>query len=172
MIWCRNIRSIANWNTCYCCSLQASPSGWVRVEIWIFISHGWVLYVHQYSTLVQTEISHHLVHILMLLLFVRFDYERFQDFCTAVNNITVMNITFICNSLSCPFYLAVEGLREGEMIRSDSREQRKKLLPGGSGSGDLDDVTEALMGLPTILYPDPTTTTAAPAAATTTGIAW
>ena len=139
----------------------------MRVEIWIFISHGWVLYVHQYSTLVLTEISHHLVHILMLLLFVRFDYERFQDFCTAVNNITV-----ICNSLSCPFYLAVEGLREGEMIRSDSREQRKKLLPGGSGSGDLDDVTEALMGLPTILYPDPTTTTtAAPAAATTTGIA-
>uniref|UniRef100_A0A671WRM6 Solute carrier family 35 member C2 n=1 Tax=Sparus aurata TaxID=8175 RepID=A0A671WRM6_SPAAU len=59
----------------------------------------------------------------------------------------------------------MEGLREEEMIRSDSREQRKKLLPGGSGSGDLDDVTEALLGLPTVLYPDPITTTAAPAAA-------
>uniref|UniRef100_A0A3B4XUQ3 Collagen type XX alpha 1 chain n=1 Tax=Seriola lalandi dorsalis TaxID=1841481 RepID=A0A3B4XUQ3_SERLL len=52
----------------------------------------------------------------------------------------------------------MEGLREEEMIRSGSREQRKKLLPGGSGSGDLDDATEALLGVPTILYPDPTTT--------------
>ncbi|KAE8293092.1 Collagen alpha-1(XIV) chain Undulin Precursor [Larimichthys crocea] len=58
----------------------------------------------------------------------------------------------------------MEGLREEEMIRSGSREQKKKLLPGGSGSGDLDDVTEALLDLPTVLYPDPTTT----AAATTT----
>lgn len=92
--------------------------------------------------------------------------------CTAVNNIIVLNMTFICISLSCPFCLAVEGLREEEMIRSDSREQRKKLLPGGSGSGDLDDVTEALLGLPTALYPDPITTTAAPAAAAgTTGCA-
>lgn len=54
------------------------------------------------------------------------------------------------------------------MIRSGSREQKKKLLPGGSGSGDLDDVTEALLDLPTVLYPDPTTTTAA---TTTTGSA-
>ncbi|KAM3617369.1 uncharacterized protein V6R79_005295 [Siganus canaliculatus] len=53
----------------------------------------------------------------------------------------------------------MESLREEEMIRSGSREQRKKLLPGGSGSGDLDDVTEALLGLPTVLYPDLTTTT-------------
>ncbi|XP_071783683.2 collagen alpha-1(XX) chain [Centroberyx gerrardi] len=51
----------------------------------------------------------------------------------------------------------IEGLREEEMIRSGSRE-RKKTLPGGSGSGDLDDVTEALLGLPTVLYQDPTTT--------------
>lgn len=54
------------------------------------------------------------------------------------------------------------------MIRSGSREQKKKMLPGGSGSGDLDDATEALMGLPTILYPDPTPTAAA---AATTGSA-
>ncbi|XP_044066530.1 collagen alpha-1(XX) chain isoform X1 [Siniperca chuatsi] len=59
----------------------------------------------------------------------------------------------------------MEGLREEEMVRSGSREQRKKMLPGGSGSGDLDDATEALVGLPTILYPGPTTTAAA---ATTT----
>uniref|UniRef100_A0A3Q1B0V9 Solute carrier family 35 member C2 n=1 Tax=Amphiprion ocellaris TaxID=80972 RepID=A0A3Q1B0V9_AMPOC len=52
----------------------------------------------------------------------------------------------------------MEGLREEEMIRSGSREQKKKTLPGGSGSGDLDDVTEALLGLPTILYPDPPAT--------------
>ncbi|XP_035501675.2 collagen alpha-1(XX) chain isoform X5 [Scophthalmus maximus] len=55
----------------------------------------------------------------------------------------------------------VEGLRDEEMIRSGSREHRKKLSPGGSGSGDVDDATEALLGLPTILYPSPTT--AAPA---------
>ncbi|KAM7410812.1 hypothetical protein PAMA_020988 [Pampus argenteus] len=63
----------------------------------------------------------------------------------------------------------MEALREEEMIRSGSREQKKKMLPGGSGSGDLDDATEALMGLPTILYPDPMTTTAAAAATTDAG---
>nr|XP_040048670.1 collagen alpha-1(XX) chain isoform X2 [Gasterosteus aculeatus aculeatus] len=61
----------------------------------------------------------------------------------------------------------MEGLREEEAIRSGSRDQKKKMLPGGSGSGDLDEATEALTGLPTILYPDPattisTSTTAAP----------
>ncbi|XP_034732164.1 collagen alpha-1(XX) chain isoform X1 [Etheostoma cragini] len=58
----------------------------------------------------------------------------------------------------------MEGLLEEEMIRSGSREQKKKMLPGGSGSGDLDDVTEALLGVPTILYPDPTTAAATTAA--------
>ncbi|XP_029994492.1 collagen alpha-1(XX) chain-like isoform X2 [Sphaeramia orbicularis] len=57
----------------------------------------------------------------------------------------------------------MESLREEEMIRSGSREQKKKLLPVGSGSGDLDDTTDAVMGLPTVLYPDPTTTAAATA---------
>lgn len=65
-------------------------------------------------------------------------------------------------------FYPVESLREEEMIRSGSREQKKKMLPGGSGSGDLDDVTEALLGLPTILYPDPMTTTTAAAAVATT----
>uniref|UniRef100_A0A3Q3X6C0 Solute carrier family 35 member C2 n=1 Tax=Mola mola TaxID=94237 RepID=A0A3Q3X6C0_MOLML len=58
----------------------------------------------------------------------------------------------------------MDSLREEEMIRSGSREQRKKMLPGGSGSGDQDDTTEALIGLPTVLYPDLTTTAAAAAA--------
>ncbi|XP_062248801.1 collagen alpha-1(XX) chain isoform X2 [Platichthys flesus] len=58
----------------------------------------------------------------------------------------------------------MEGLHEEEMIRSGSREHRKKLLPGGSGSGDLDDATEAVLGMPTILYPNLITT----APATTT----
>ncbi|XP_010775008.1 collagen alpha-1(XIV) chain [Notothenia coriiceps] len=62
----------------------------------------------------------------------------------------------------------MEGLRDEEMIRSGSREQKKKMLPGGSGSGDLDDVTEALIGRPTVLYPDPTNNPAA-AAPTTVG---
>ncbi|KAI4824621.1 hypothetical protein KUCAC02_013120 [Chaenocephalus aceratus] len=61
----------------------------------------------------------------------------------------------------------MEGLRDEEMIRSGSREQKKKMLPGGSGSGDLDDVTEALIGRPTVLYPDPTNNPAAAAAPTT-----
>lgn len=74
-------------------------------------------------------------------------------------------------SLTSTFSVSVESLREEEMIRSGSREQRKKMLPGGSGSGDLDDATEALLGLPTVLYPDPITTTTT-AAATTTGSAF
>ncbi|XP_056155913.1 collagen alpha-1(XX) chain [Lampris incognitus] len=56
----------------------------------------------------------------------------------------------------------IQGLREEELIRSGSREQRRKTLPGGSGSGDLaDTTTEALLGIPTVLYEDPATTTAA-----------
>lgn len=56
------------------------------------------------------------------------------------------------------------------MIRSGTREHRKKLLPGGSGSGELEDATEALLDVPTVLYPEPTTTT--PASASTTGSLW
>ncbi|XP_055366271.1 collagen alpha-1(XIV) chain isoform X2 [Betta splendens] len=51
----------------------------------------------------------------------------------------------------------MEGLRDEERIRSGSREQRKKMVPGGSGSGDVDDASEALLESPTVLYPDPTT---------------
>ncbi|XP_041860726.1 collagen alpha-1(XIV) chain isoform X2 [Melanotaenia boesemani] len=49
------------------------------------------------------------------------------------------------------------------MIRSGSRDQKKKTLPSGSGSGDLDDITETLLGLPPTLYPELTTTTASSA---------
>nr|XP_015824229.2 collagen alpha-1(XX) chain isoform X1 [Nothobranchius furzeri] len=62
----------------------------------------------------------------------------------------------------------MDSLQEEEMIRSGSRENRKKMLPGGSGSGDLDDVTEVLLGLPTVRFPEPTTTTTTTAAAVTT----
>ncbi|KAM9785483.1 collagen alpha-1(XX) chain-like [Neosynchiropus ocellatus] len=55
----------------------------------------------------------------------------------------------------------MDSLREEEMIRSGSKEQKKKLLPGGSGSGDLDDVTEDPLGPSTVLYPGTRTTTAA-----------
>ncbi|KAM9750822.1 collagen alpha-1(XX) chain-like isoform 2-T2 [Menidia menidia] len=57
----------------------------------------------------------------------------------------------------------MEGLQEEETIRSGSREQKKKLLPGGSGSGDLDEAADVLLGRPTVLYPDSTTPTAAAA---------
>lgn len=62
----------------------------------------------------------------------------------------------------------VSGLREEELVRSGGREGRKKLLPGGSGSGDLDDVTDALLGVPTVLYQDTSTATTQPLTSTTT----
>ncbi|XP_029133463.2 collagen alpha-1(XX) chain [Labrus bergylta] len=76
-------------------------------------------------------------------------------------NLQVLVLNGTTEKLLAKRRFTMEGLREEEMIRSGSRDQRKKILPGGSGSGDLDDVTEALLGLPTVLYPDPTTTAAA-----------
>ncbi|KAK9954343.1 hypothetical protein ABG768_016418 [Culter alburnus] len=52
----------------------------------------------------------------------------------------------------------IDGLREEELIRSGNREQKKKTPSIGSGSGEVDDVTEALAALPTVLYREPTTT--------------
>ncbi|XP_062396603.1 collagen alpha-1(XX) chain [Sardina pilchardus] len=51
----------------------------------------------------------------------------------------------------------IDGLREDELIRSGNREQKKKSLATGSGSGEMDDVTELLTALPTLLYQEPTT---------------
>uniref|UniRef100_UPI0037E94F4A collagen alpha-1(XX) chain-like isoform X2 n=1 Tax=Semicossyphus pulcher TaxID=241346 RepID=UPI0037E94F4A len=76
-------------------------------------------------------------------------------------NLQVLVLNGTTEKLLAKRRFTMEGLREEEMIRSGSRDQRKKMLPGGSGSGDLDDATEALLGLPTVLYPDPTTTAAA-----------
>lgn len=53
------------------------------------------------------------------------------------------------------------------MIRSGSQERRKKIAPGGSGSGDLDSVAEVVLSFSTVLYPVSTTTTTL--GATTTG---
>lgn len=53
----------------------------------------------------------------------------------------------------------VEALWEEEMIRSGSHERRKKIGPGGSGSGDLDSVADVVLSFSTVLYPVSTTTT-------------
>nr|XP_055043483.1 collagen alpha-1(XX) chain isoform X2 [Misgurnus anguillicaudatus] len=52
----------------------------------------------------------------------------------------------------------IDGLREEELIRNGNREQKKKTHSIGSGSGEDDDITEALAALPTVLYREPTTT--------------
>ncbi|KAI4901523.1 hypothetical protein NFI96_033440 [Prochilodus magdalenae] len=52
----------------------------------------------------------------------------------------------------------ISGLREEEQVRSGNREQKRKALAVGLGSGEMDDVTEALESLPTVLYQEPTTT--------------
>ncbi|XP_034551481.1 collagen alpha-1(XX) chain [Notolabrus celidotus] len=76
-------------------------------------------------------------------------------------NLQVLVLNGTTEKLLAKRRFTMESLREEEMIRSGTRDQRKKMLPGGSGSGDLDDVTEALLGLPTVLYPDSTTSAAA-----------
>ncbi|KAJ8378195.1 hypothetical protein AAFF_G00244830 [Aldrovandia affinis] len=56
----------------------------------------------------------------------------------------------------------IDSLREEWLNRSGSREQRKKVLAGGSGSGDIDELTEALLAAPTVLFQDRTETTVSP----------
>ena len=61
-------------------------------------------------------------------------------------------------SPTCPSLPSiVDGLREDELVRSGNREQKKKSLAAGSGSGEMDDVTELLAALPTVLYQEPST---------------
>ncbi|XP_063064031.1 collagen alpha-1(XX) chain [Engraulis encrasicolus] len=62
----------------------------------------------------------------------------------------------------------IDGLREDELIRSGNREQKKKALPAGSGSGELDDVSEVLTALPTVIYQEPTTLVPTPEPTTMT----
>lgn len=62
----------------------------------------------------------------------------------------------------------IDGLREDEMIRSGNREQKKKALAAGSGSGEMDDVAEVLTALPTVVYQEPTTLATPPAPTTAT----
>lgn len=55
------------------------------------------------------------------------------------------------------------------MIRGGSQE-RRKIVAGVSGSGELDSVADVLLSYSTVLYPDPTTTiTTTTVDATTTG---
>ena len=65
--------------------------------------------------------------------------------------------------------LTVSGLREEELLRSGGRDGKRRLSPIGSGSGDLDDVTDALLGAPTVLYQDtPSPTRPLPTSTTST----
>lgn len=52
----------------------------------------------------------------------------------------------------------INGLREDEEIRNGGQKEKRKIQSVSSGSGEMDDVTEALESLPTIIYKDSTTT--------------
>ncbi|KAG7472303.1 hypothetical protein MATL_G00107490 [Megalops atlanticus] len=58
----------------------------------------------------------------------------------------------------------IDSLREEWLNRTGSREQRRKVIAGGLGSGDIDDSTEALLAAPTVLFTEPprTETTTSP----------
>ncbi|KAL1021207.1 hypothetical protein UPYG_G00010170 [Umbra pygmaea] len=74
-------------------------------------------------------------------------------------NLQVLVLNGTLEKLIAKRRFTIEGLREEELLRSGSREQRRKGLPGGSGSGELDDLIEALVDVPTVVYREPTTTT-------------
>ncbi|XP_075882780.1 collagen alpha-1(XX) chain-like [Nelusetta ayraudi] len=84
-------------------------------------------------------------------------------------NLQVLLLNGTTEKLLAKRRFTMEALREEEMIRSGSREQRKKLLPGGSGSGEPDDVTDFLLAPPTVLYPKAAATAATVPAASTAG---
>ncbi|KAJ8257560.1 hypothetical protein GJAV_G00186960 [Gymnothorax javanicus] len=56
----------------------------------------------------------------------------------------------------------IDSLRAEWLNRSGNREQRRKVMVGGSGSGDTDDLTEALLAAPTVLLQEHTETTVSP----------
>ncbi|XP_076840731.1 solute carrier family 35 member C2 isoform X2 [Brachyhypopomus gauderio] len=60
---------------------------------------------------------------------------------------------------------SIGALQEDELVRSGNREQKRKSQATGSGSGEADDVREALESLPTVLYQEPTSNEPSTAAA-------
>ncbi|XP_034167612.2 collagen alpha-1(XIV) chain isoform X2 [Pangasianodon hypophthalmus] len=53
--------------------------------------------------------------------------------------------------------ISVDVLREEEEARSGNPKHKRKVQAVGSGSGEMDDATEVLESLPTVLYQEPTT---------------
>ncbi|KAM9445890.1 solute carrier family 35 member C2 [Clarias gariepinus] len=51
----------------------------------------------------------------------------------------------------------IDVLREEEEARNGNQKHKRKVQAVGSGSGEMDDATEVLESLPTVLYQDPTT---------------
>ncbi|TSM04846.1 Collagen alpha-1(XIV) chain [Bagarius yarrelli] len=52
----------------------------------------------------------------------------------------------------------IDVLREEEQARNENPKLKRKIQSVGSGSGDMDDATEVLESVPTVLYQEPTTT--------------
>lgn len=53
--------------------------------------------------------------------------------------------------------VSVNVLREEEEARNGNQKHSRKAQAVGSGSGEMDDATEVLESLPTVLYQEPTT---------------
>ncbi|CAL8279620.1 unnamed protein product [Boreogadus saida] len=81
-------------------------------------------------------------------------------------NLQVLLLNGTAERLLAKRRFTISGLREEELLRSGGRDGKRRLSPIGSGSGDLDDVTDALLGVPTVLYQD--TTRPLPTSATST----
>uniref|UniRef100_A0A8C4ZNL5 Solute carrier family 35 member C2 n=1 Tax=Gadus morhua TaxID=8049 RepID=A0A8C4ZNL5_GADMO len=69
-------------------------------------------------------------------------------------NLQVLLLNGTAERLLAKRRFTISGLREEELLRSGGRDGKRRLSPIGSGSGDLDDVTGALLGAPTVLYQD------------------
>ncbi|XP_056451370.1 collagen alpha-1(XX) chain [Gadus chalcogrammus] len=69
-------------------------------------------------------------------------------------NLQVLLLNGTAERLLAKRRFTISGLREEELLRSGGRDGKRRLSPIGSGSGDLDDVTDALLGVPTVLYQD------------------
>ncbi|CAL8260699.1 unnamed protein product [Gadus morhua 'NCC'] len=84
-------------------------------------------------------------------------------------NLQVLLLNGTAERLLAKRRFTISGLREEELLRSGGRDGKRRLSPIGSGSGDLDDVTDALLGAPTVLYQDtPSPTRPLPTSTTST----